>query len=760
MSDELIGLLKEYNYHTLMKIAEHNGLDICDERGKKLRKATLVSLMRRHFFTEACVKASLAELSELDRAVLNRLLLRGGEADTISLRQEVVRDGLAAEQSSQKSRGYRHRSYGSNVPPRSDSSVFSDVMARLTLHGLVFTKVPSVVYGSVTYKLNFNPGSVIYVPPTIRPFLPEPAQPSLEIDPADIGERRATAPDIFLRDLLLYWLDLRQNEVTFIQAGTVGKRHLKRINSVLIEPEPDLAEAASETDADRLFFLRILLEDMELAIRDGRRLVPKGGRLQVPDVWSGSAAEQLGLCVQTWEKSKRWDELQDLRLASLADRQQGRSALLNFLRTLPSDKWLSVGLLLSRLVATDPDFLVRDRNVVSSRSSGYIDGHWYRSGEMMAAQLTQLERSFVDNALIGPLFWLGVVDVGMREGQPGSFRITREGARALGMAPAEAAPADQGRIIVQPNFQIFALGPVPLSLLARLEIFAHRIKAERGAFEYHLSQDSVYRAQEVGYGTKEILHLLTEEARTEVPQNVLRSLQEWGALHERIVFRDHVSLCQATSPAMLDKLLADERVGRHLSHRVSPTVALVKEGNAADVLVGLLERGILPAVSTDQPDADVNAVFADEEGALSFVHAVPSLHLQARLSRLAEPSDGLYRVTESAVQAALRGHFDGVPALLQELEKLHRGPLPKRLVLRIKAWGHHFGDAALSPLTLLQVKDEGTLRELLADPEVGPYLSRFRPSVRKALAMVDEQKLETLRELLAERGMKVSDRLR
>jgi len=761
MSDELTRLLEDYNYNTLLRIADYHGLDIEKRKGKKPRKARLVALMRERLFTESRVKASLAKLSELERAVLDRLLLHGGEMDTVSFCEELVCEGLAVEElPKEKPKGYWRQTYSRGTPFRKGSRYPRDLIARLTLHGLVFTKFPTTVYGSYAYKLDFDPGSVIYIPSAIRRFLPKPAQPSLEMDATEIGELHTTAPEIFLRDLLLYWLDLCRNEVTFIQAGTVGKRHLKRINSVLIEPEQRLDEAASETETGRLFFLRILLEELNLATRQGRHLVPKEGGKKVPDFWSGSPAEQLALCLRTWEGSQRWNELQGSGLASLANRPHGRRVLLNLLRTLPPGKWLSAGRLLNRLTAMDPNFLIEDRNRVYTQRSGYIGGHWYSDNESLARQLTQLERTFVDNALSGPLFWLGVVDVGLKEGQLMGFRITSEGARALGMAPPEAAPAPEGRVIVQPNFQIFALGPVPLSLLAHLEMFADRVKAERGAFEYHLSQYSVYRAQRAGYEVKDILRFLVEEAGAEVPQNVLRSLQEWGALHERIVFRDHVALCQVADPALLDELLADEKLACHLSERVSPTVAVVKEGRIADIKISLLERGILPAVSGDQPDAEMDAVFADEEGVLHFVHAVPSLYLQGRLSRLAELSDGTYRITERSVQMALRRYFDGVEDFLRELEKLHRGPLPRRLVLRIKAWGHHYGDAALSSLTLLQVKDEETLSELLADPEVGPLLSPFKPGARRALAVVDEEKVERVRELLAERGMKVSEGLK
>lgn len=74
--------------------------------------------------------------------------------------------------------------------------------------------------------------------------------------------------------------------------------------------------------------------------------------------------------------------------------------------------------------------------------------------------------------------------------------------------PLNVPPAT-GQMIIQPNFQILAMGPVPLSLLARLDLFAERQKVDRSAFEYHLSRESVYAAQQMGFTVAEVEQFLT-----------------------------------------------------------------------------------------------------------------------------------------------------------------------------------------------------------------------------------------------------------
>jgi hypothetical protein len=60
--------------------------------------------------------------------------------------------------------------------------------------------------------------------------------------------------------------------------------------------------------------------------------------------------------------------------------------------------------------------------------------------------------------------------------------------------------------------------------------------------------------------------------------------------------------------------------------------------------------------------------------------------------------------------------------------------------------------AKLGALTLIEFRDEQARNELLDDPEVKPYLSRFDAG-NHPLALVRADALEPLKALLAERGV-------
>jgi hypothetical protein len=122
--------------------------------------------------------------------------------------------------------------------------------------------------------------------------------------------------------------------------------------------------------------------------------------------------------------------------------------------------------------------------------------------------MDKLEQTFVAQIMAGFVFQLGLVELGYATppDKPTAwqaFRLTPLGTAVLHNKPLDTAPA-AGQIIIQPNFQILAMGPVSLSLLAKLDLFAERRKVDRHAFEYHLSRESIYAAQQVGYAVDQV----------------------------------------------------------------------------------------------------------------------------------------------------------------------------------------------------------------------------------------------------------------
>jgi hypothetical protein len=360
----------------------------------------------------------------------------------------------------------------------------------------------------------------------------------------------------------------------------------------------------------------------------------------------------------------------------------------------------------------------------------------------------------VGGALSGPLHWIGTVDIAADGSRLLAFRLNSSGALALGLRGSGSTTAlEEAKLVVQPNFQIFALGPVSEATLAQLESFADRVKADRSAFEYTLSHAAIYRGQKAGLSIDQIIAFLEEESGTALPQNVLRTLREYGEQHERIVFRRGVALTESKSPEMMTELWNEPATKSHLQQRLTPTVALLKKGRLHALRETLLERGLLPAISA-QTDHCAGRLQASPDGELTPVHEGPDLLLESRLQSLAEQHEDRFRITEGAVRrAAARGI--AVKEYLNELNELYHGAMPAALQMRIKAWGRYYGKASLRKAVLLEVKDSATADDLLEDAELAPLLSRFPADPRGRLLLVHARDLELLHHLLAERGVEV-----
>ncbi len=768
-SDDLDTIVDAYHIATLRAVAHAAGLPL-PERGK-LSKSQVKATMRTTFFARERVLASLGRLTGEERALLNRLLLRGGSAPSESLRREAIRAGLADEAPErvgarpEQSRDYVPYATGGYIgsPYRDSSRVFEDVIARLTLHGLVFSRLTYAEWGPVP-KLQFHPGDTLYVPPAVLAHLPgpEPVEET-ELVPATVREEE---PALLLRDLYLYWDYVRRNDVPRTRAGLVSKRALRAINARLIVPDPLLDDARSEAVTGRLALLGELLAALRLVrVQPGHLRPTSDDPLHVPEFWGWPEAEQVAACLRAWPHLQGLSELPTEAAAFEPHLARAREALLAALAGCHDARWRAPEALLEQLRAADQEFLFPGRRRIrpgrSYGYSSYYHNHYYGSPESLLRSLDALEARFVEGALTGLLASLGLVELGYEGERLVAFRLSSAGRATLGQAQAggTAAPAEAGRVILQPNFQLVAMGPVSLATLARLDLFAEREQADRGAFAYRLSRDSVYRAQQAGMGVAEIVRFLEESCAIELPQNVRRSLEEWAVHHERIVFRSGVSLLQAATPELLQELLAGP-AGACGARAVTPEVALLAGGGQERLVAALVERGLFPAVSGADPQSADSSVIVEADGRIRPIHAVPSLHLRGRLARLAEEGvngDGEWRLTPASVRR-IGGNRARVLRLLEELARLHRGPLPPALVERVKAWGGYYGDAAVETVTLVEFADAEALDELLERPDLQALLTPF-PAGTRALAMVPAGRLAELKEILAALGMRVREGL-
>lgn len=775
MSDEISDILDSYHSTTLWEMARAAGVEVLDRQGKRIRKADLINKMRDGFFTEARVLTSLERLDQRERAILNRLLLRNGTARTKSFRREIIRARLATAARGSPRLDYHHRvpyaeGYAGH-PFHQSSRLFEDYVARLTYRGLVFSRDGGLTTGGSPYKLQFHPGATLFIPEIIRQYLPQP-----EPVPDQDSEWRPTRvqtgePTLLLRDLYLYWDFVRRNRVSLIQAGFVGKRSLKAINAILLVPDPSLDSVRREDETGRLYLLRRLLESLELVRREkGQLRLNPESPLHIPEFWSAPPSDQLRACLEAWVKSGDEQTPERHNIAQYGPNyERASSVFVEALRALPPTSWFEPADLLERVQELDVDFLFPDHSRIENyRGSWYYS---YASGRYLGHPtdvlhtIEELEALFVNRCISGFFLQLGAVELGCDAPRGDTwqvFRLTSIGHHILGTRKADdSSGSDQdqmGRLVIQPNFHLVALGPVSLASVARIELFADREAADQGAFQFRLSRESVYRAQQQGMDVADVIRFLEQISDVDLPQNVQRSLNEWSAQHEQIVFRTGVSVLQTADADLMTELMDEPSIERHVARRTTPEIALLKTKKPSQLVAALVQRGLLPAVSESGPEPVANSVIVGDDGTMHCIHPFAGFHLRARLCRLAERvTDSDWRLTPVSVRQA-GGSKIKVLRILDELRELHRGRFPEALADQIKAWGGYYGDAGAETLTLIEFRDQATLRELREHPELHALLTPF-PAGDRALAVVPENRLEQASEMLTRYGVQVKEHL-
>ncbi len=739
------------------------------------------------------IQRALAGLTPAERRALELLQGVGGEVRTERFRSMLVRAGLvAAKEESPYGYGYNRPAVpqGPKLPP------FSQILVGLFRSGLIWTH--SLFDGQPgNAKIGFEGGRYIYILPEVAQHLPPPPVNEHPLPP--VAQTLEGSARTCQRDLYLLWSVAREAPLQLTNSGLLRVSDLKRVASQLLVSET-IAKGAKEDDHRRILFLRQLATALETL-----RFDPAANHLQAqpaPAFISQAPPERVRLSFQSWRDGLWWNELwatydpqigyASATLTGSAAPQvaRARQTVLETLALLArraeekqktSAPWVAVDDISSYLRDRNDEFLV-DRSMAEQRG-GYnpryryyntvayspyeyntLNWAWpaYRSDE--EAGWRGVERTFIQAVLSEGLYWLGLVDLAYAEPvtpQGGAApagamaaRLTDMGRWLLLGGPAPAIPEESGRVVVQPNFRIFAFDPISDAVLARLDTFASRQNAER-AIEYELTRETLYRAQLAGQSAPQIQAWLEQVTGAPLPQNVARSLAEWQAAFERITVRNRVGWVEAASPDLVDALLGDSRWQEAIIKRATPTGLIVRADRIDDMEQALLAAGELPARNSDPESARRASITVDEEGRITFAHALPSLYVYGYLRPFCEQGEDGWRITPRSVAQASAAGLDAA-VILAHLQAMAVGGTPPALQSRIKAWSRHYGSAAVRTLTLVQFRDQEALDELLGDPLLARYLKPFKPEARLGLAVVAPQDVATASALLVERGVDVT----
>lgn len=728
------------------------------------------------------IQRALQRLSEQEQRALQILQIKGGELRTDRFRSLLQQSGLVAPEET------KPRSYGAlaRLAPKktSDRPDFSAVLENLMRWGLVWTHTLGDRQPA-NAKLNFDGGRFVYIPEEVARHLPPPSeqrQTTLQIaTPLEASART------FQRDLYLLWSAARETPLTLLNSGLLRLSDLKRVSGQLLVSET-IGKGAKESDFRRVLFLRQLSVALDLLTFNGDKLTPRPD----PPFLKQSATERVRLTYRRWLAGNWWNELWRTYVQGQTSAEgspaepappriaEARQKVVDHLARLArpnSQNWIALDDLTDGMHDRDDDFLlgwesIKDddrnysyRNYGSRYQYNPLGWAWYIYGSGSDAGWDRVERVFIEAVLTEGLYWLGLLDLGYTSdvtaaarggaapSKPLAVRLTDMGRWLLLQEAPPAVPEETGRVVVQPNFHIFAFDPISDAVLARLDTFAVRLNAER-AIEYVVGRESIYRAQLAGQTTGEIQGWLEQTTGAALPQNVARSLAEWQSDFERIVIRGRVGWLE-TTPEQADALLDNPTLRPAIVKRISPTGLLVRASRMDTLEQALLAAGELPARSADPANAHRDSITLAADGRIDFVHRSPSIYAYGRLQAISEQTTEGWRVTRGSVSRARQAGMDPA-AMIAALEVMAVGGVPAALQQQIKAWASYYGAASLQTVTIVQFKSQETLEELLADPAMARVLKAWPPQARLGMARVTTQDVAAVRALLAERGVDVS----
>lgn len=736
--------LETYGSENVRAIARR--LDLPEvEQG--VSKAQLVNLL-----VEAIperVKGAGGDLfTAAESAVLAILLEHGGAAPPSQVVDPMVLSGLVRLENT------------SDLD--SAAPLFDDVLHALLLQGVIVNLTPPT---GRSRRRDFTPLQEVAIPPEVVRVLPqgELALPSPNPQsfgcappPRQVGED----PVHFLRRLLFFWGELWREPGRALKSGGLYKRDLRRLVQSLGETLESVGEEPMRDLVALLMYLDLIMEvdgeifaehqaslwqkEVPAVLREVMDVLPfVAPSIDLPDMPSNVLSYGYG-------------EIDFRSLDSLYEQT------LDLLETLADGEWFSFPLFLSLLNrGRDGAFLFARSNIkaLHERVSWY---GW--SNESVASRRQRLEQYLqraervVVTQILRYLKEHGIVTLGYEEDgeKITALRLTDLARAALTGSSYEGDTSSDGQVVLQPDFQLLAMGPVSLKTLASLERLAVREDVQPSTVTYRLTRDSVYGALQSGETVHGILELLRSHSLMPLPQNVERSLNEWGAKHERIVVRRDVLVLQVDTPDLLETLVQEESLA-DIVHPLSDCAAWVYPADVPRLERRLWALEYLPTASrSPAEDLPESVEWEASSGQLLPKDALPSFYVTGTLQRFAEQEDGAWTLTPEAVRAAVSAGLS-IPEVLERLEEMIGGPLSRQWEQRLKAWGGHYGDAQTARVRLIRLESAEALRELReSDRRFKRWLKPLDGDLA-SVAVVDVEDWDDVRARLEEWGITVTE---
>jgi hypothetical protein len=427
-------------------------------------------------------------------------------------------------------------------------------------------------------------GLAFFVPAELWAHLPRVPQATPEslLQPLQADEVVATPADLVLhRDMACTLAFFRREVHPLAEDGSLPAGPPQALDELLAPPHP----AYSAFLLHLAWQARLLAPDLAGVLR------PSAEGQQ----WLRAApALRTQVLFQAWRDHPGWDDLAAVPGLLVerrwpADLAAPRGRILRHLAACPAGDWLALSDWAHFVEATDPDFL---------RASGSPGRPRVRQRETRVLlegvpSWNKVEGGYLRFVASGPLYWLGLVDLGVGPAEEPAFRLTPLGQALL--HPEAAMPElVEEKAIVEGTFEVWVPLEASPYIVFLLEGCAERVRQDRLS-QYRLARPALQRAVQRGERVEWLLEALSRYGRGEVPQNVAYTLQEWAAAYGQLHLRRPI-LLGAADAVLVEEVLADPAVRAVCGERLSPTAVEVDAEGIQALEERLGQLGHLPQV--------------------------------------------------------------------------------------------------------------------------------------------------------------------
>ena len=570
----LVTCLEAHPLAVLRAIAACHGMEVEGATQEEMVQEVVLRLS-----TSEVIEALLEEMEPETRTGLEMLLAAGGQMPS----HRFQRDPLGGE--------LRVLGMGAMERVRPWEEPISST-ERLYYLGLIYQD-----FGMIG---QFR-GQILFIPVELLALLPkvESSPVKFEVRPLEgipPGVRKGTLS--LTDDAFAILSDLQRRNVYPVKGRYLPPDALHRINERLVVREAAVA-LNRERDTQRLALLMHILRSLSLvkATHEGL-LKPVTARtrkwLQVSKVRRLLALQRAWADDPTWNDLWRIPTLRPEPTGWRNDAKQARVVLLHWLGQLLPNEWYNIADFIKAIKRLDPDFQRPDGDY----NSWYIRNT--ETGQLLRgwSQWDQVEGVLLRYFFAGPLFWLGVVDLGYlapSDKQPFAFRLTASGASWLGHEVELPPEPERMPLIIAANGVINVPAGADDWERLHLERLSVPIEESDEPGDYRLDKEKIIALLMEGSDIERVLRFLDRATNGDLPNQVRTMLRGWAGGYGRMVLQPWVVL-EVDHPQLMRDLQRQPNLSHYFERPLGPRTVAIAPGQVQEVIAALRQAGYLPRV--------------------------------------------------------------------------------------------------------------------------------------------------------------------